>query len=84
MTYKKNQKIKCVHVLPLKGNDVAPPLHLNKVYTIFEIVLDKENNQHLDVGIESNFNFVRSFETKEYLPDGNKIHWCHPSRFELV
>lgn len=81
--YNAGEKLVCVNVEPLKGNDKAPPLTLGETYKVKTIVLDKEGNQHLDVGLKSTLNFVTSYETKEELPDGNKIHWCHPSRFQL-
>ena len=84
MKFKTGQKLKVIKIEPLKGNDVAPPLVLGEIKTIKGIVLDKKGNQHIDVGLESKFNFIRSFETKENLPNGDKIHWCHPSRFEKI
>lgn len=69
---------------PLKGNDNAPPLTIGEVLPCKKITLDSQGNQHIDVGIVSELNYVRSYETKEELPDGDKIHWCHPSRFELA
>jgi hypothetical protein len=76
--------VRCINTKPLPGNEVAPPLHLNEVYVIKNVVRDKKGNPHLDVGLESNYNYISSYETKEELPNGNSIHWCHPSRFELV
>jgi hypothetical protein len=83
MEYKIGQKVKCIKVGTLTGNDVAPPLKENELYVIKNIINDRKGNQHLDVGIESKYTFIRSWETKENLVDGDKIHWCHPSRFEL-
>lgn len=54
---------------------------MNKLH-IKEIILDAEGNQHLDVGLKSHLNYITSYETKEDLPRGKEIHWCHPSRFE--
>lgn len=76
--------VKVIKVGNLKGNDVAPNLKEGKDYVVQDIVVDSKGNQHLDVGLESNYNYIRSFETKEELPRGNKIHWCHPSRFKKV
>ncbi len=66
---------------PLPGNDYAPELELTKEYPVIEIILDSKGNQHLDVGLKSKLGYVRSYETEEKLPRGDKIHWCHPSRF---
>lgn len=65
-------------------NDHKPQLVEGKEYEVKEIIHDKEGNPHYDVGLESFLNYVRSIETGEELPRGNKIHWCHPSRFEEV
>jgi hypothetical protein len=73
--------VKAVNIDPLPENDVAPPLELDKNYEVKEIVLDRDGNQHLDVGLVSGYSYIRSYETKEDLPRGSKIHWCHPSRF---
>jgi hypothetical protein len=82
--YKKLETVKCINIEPLNGNEVAPPLELNKEYLIKDIVLDEKGNQHLDVGLISEYNYIRSIETEEELPNGKEIHWCHPSRFEPI
>ncbi len=76
------QTAKCVNVEPLPGNNVAPPLKEGEMYTILKIFVDHEGNQHLDVGLKSEYNYIDSYETEVNLPHGNKIHWCHPTRFE--
>ena len=81
--YEVGQEVEVVKVGPLKGNDVAPPLNMGEFYPIKDIVIDSQGNQHLDVGLESAYNWITSFETKQELPNGDKIHWCHPSRFKL-
>lgn len=78
------QAVRAVFTAPMTGNDVAPPLIQGREYLIKDIFHDSAGNQHLHVGLVSKFNFIRSFETKEHLPDGDKIHWCHPSRFEKI
>ncbi len=77
-----NDPIECINDKPLEGKSVCPPLKFGFNYTVKGIVLDSQGNQHLDVGLESKYNYIESFETKEDLPNGNKIHWCHPSRFK--
>lgn len=79
--YKIGQVLKAINNLPLEGNKVAPLLIVGETYVIEDIIEDKEDNQHLDVGILSEYEYIRSWETKEDLPNGDKIHWCHPSRF---
>jgi len=79
--YKIGDTVTCVNIEPLEGNEIAPPLELHKDYPIVGFTHDNQGNQHLDVGIVSEYNYIRSFETKEELPNDDKIHWCHPSRF---
>lgn len=81
--YTVNDKVVCINIDILPGNEVKPPLELNKEYSIREIILDKRGNQHLDIGLLSEYNYIRSFETKEELDRGALIHWCHPSRFKI-
>lgn len=78
------QKVRVVKTDKLKGKDIAPRLKMGSEEIILGICLDSKGNQHLDVGIVSKISYVTSFETGEELPDGDKIHWCHPSRFELI
>lgn len=73
-----------VNVKPLEGNTIAPPLKLEEAYKVKIIQLDKKGNQHLDVGLPSKVNFVRSKETGNELAGGDIIWWCHPSRFIKV
>lgn len=82
MPFQIGQIVTAVNIKPLPGNTIAPPLAQGLKYPIRDIVLDKDGNQHIDVGLYSEFNFITSYETKEELPNGDKTHWCHPSRFE--
>lgn len=74
-------EITCKDAKPLIGNHICPPLVLGNSYKIKGIVVDKENNQHLDIGLVSKFNFIRSYQTGEKLPNGDMIHWCSALRF---
>lgn len=80
---KVGDQITCVNIRPLEGNDVAPPLVDGKTYPLLQIIKDSAGNEHFDVGLESKYNYIRSYETKEELPTADKIHWCHPSRFVI-
>lgn len=75
------QPVQCINIEKLSGNEVAPPLIMKRVYEVKGIALDSKGNQHLDVGLLSTYNYITSHETGEDLPNGTKIHWCHPSRF---
>lgn len=84
------ETIKAIDVEPFTGKDkhnkIAPPLELGKEYPLQGVCLDKEGNQHLDVGLISKHNYITSRETGETLPNSSvgKTHWCHPSRFVRV
>lgn len=69
-----------VNTMPLPGNDVAPPLKEIK-YIASEVIECDCRQQHIDVGLLSEYNYIRCYTCKKELPNGNAIHWCHPSRF---
>ncbi len=77
-------KLKCENIDPMPGNDVSPPLELGKEYPLIQIVKDSKGNEHYDVGLVSRYKYITSHETKEELPLGDQIHWCHPSRFTKI
>lgn len=83
MKFEIGQIVTVINVQPLNGNTIAPPLKLNKEYSIISIIEDNAGNQHINVGLSSMYNYITSWETKEELIDGDTIHWCHPSRFVL-
>jgi hypothetical protein len=82
--YKEGDKVRVILTRPLGDNSCAPPLVMYQEHKVNKVIEDTKGNQHLDIGLVSKINYVTSFETKEELPDGDKIHWCHPSRFELI
>lgn len=82
--YSIGQEVRCINNAPLKGNEIAPSLIVGEKYTVKQIIFDSAGNQHLDVGIVSEVEYVRSYETKEQLRNGHLYHWCHPSRFESI
>ncbi len=83
-TYTAGDKVRVIKTSILPGNEIAPPLTMGEERTVIEVIRDRQGNQHLDVGIKSEVNWVTSYETSEKLPKGDQIHWCHPSRFEKV
>jgi hypothetical protein len=76
------KQLRCINADPLEGNVYGPALVKGNLYEVKEIIIDSKGHLHYDVGLKSVLNYVRSYETKEELPRGNEIHWCHPSRFE--
>lgn len=82
-TFKNGCNVRCINILPLGDNKIAPPLVDQRVYKVLNILEDTDHD-HIDVGLASKVEFVRCFETGNELWAGDRIHWCHPSRFELV
>lgn len=83
--YKIGDLVICDLIASFFSHGIAPLLELNKGYTVNNIHLDGQGNQHLDVGLKlGELNYVSSFETREVLPSPDDEHWCHPSRFHHV
>ena len=83
-TFAVGQKLKCINSGVLKDNENGPELVQGEIYPVNEIILDAAGNQHLDVGLVSKLAYVTSYDNGERLERGDKIHWCHPSRFRLL
>lgn len=81
--FKIGDSVTVINTAVLPGNEVGPKLKMGDKMEVKDIMVDSAGNQHLDVGLPSELTYVRSYETKEELRDGDKIHWCHPSRFKL-
>jgi len=79
MTIEINDKVTCNNAKLLDGNDVAPPLTEGTEYTVAEIHTCGCGKQHIGVGLELKYNWVKCYDCKEELP--LNTHWCHPSRF---
>lgn len=82
--FAEEQQVIVRYTEPLPGNQTAPMLFVGDTYKIKGVTIDSQGNQHLDIGLKSSNNYIRSYETKEVLRDGDIIHWVHPSRLELV
>ncbi|MFA9239465.1 MAG: hypothetical protein ACEQSQ_06190 [Candidatus Paceibacteria bacterium] len=82
--YEIDDVVKCIDDSPLIGNIVSPPIVIGEEYVVRNIVLDKNYNQHLDLGLKSHFTFIRSWETNEELPQGDEIHWVSPIRVKFI
>lgn len=74
----------CKNIAPFPNTKIAPPLKDGQSYRVEKIIKDSKGNQHLHVGLDSEYEYVTSQETGEQLLDGDKTHWCHPSRFDLL
>jgi hypothetical protein len=72
----------CINIEPLPENEVAPPLELNKEYSVIQTYICKCGEGHYDVGLKSKYNWIRCYKCKREIPKGDSIHWAHPSRFK--
>lgn len=79
---KVGDNVRVVNHLPLKGNENGPTF-TKKEYVVKQ-VMTHNGHDHIDVGIDSPFNTITCWETGEELPDGDKIQWCYPLRFEKI
>lgn len=79
---KENDQLTCVNTKALIGNDVGPPLKEEdyKAKQVYECACGQK---HIDVGLKSNYNYVRCYNCEAELPNCREIHWCHPTRFVL-
>ncbi|MBP6904571.1 MAG: hypothetical protein KBB91_00755 [Candidatus Pacebacteria bacterium] len=75
------ETVTCMYASRLPQNEIRPNLTSGKEYPLQKVIIDSKGNQHFDVGLKSHYAYIRSYETGEQLPDGDKIHWCHPFRF---
>lgn len=82
--FKIGEIVRPIFFEPLPGRRIAPKLIPNTEYPVKSIMYDSKENPHLNVGLISEVNFVTSYETGEELEESDKIHFCHPIRFELV
>ena len=82
--YEVDDEVEIINEEPLTGNTIAPPIKIGERYKIKNIVLDRLNNQHLDLGLVSKYIYITSWETREELPDGDTVHWVHPTRVKLI
>lgn len=82
--YKVGDKVEIVFDGYLKDRDVKPAVIMGEQHIIQGIVLDSKGNQHLNIGLKSHYNYIRSQETNEELPNGHILHYIHPSRVKKV
>lgn len=75
--------VQCVNAKPLEGNTIAPPLIEGESYPVVGVVVCECGQNHFNVGLISKVNYVTCYKCRKALPEGNAIHWAHPSRFVL-
>jgi hypothetical protein len=67
---------------PLEGNVIAPPIKIGQTHVLQVIHTCSCGQHHYDIGLPSEYNYIRCYKCKKELPSGDSVHWCHPSRFE--
>lgn len=67
---------------PLPNNEVAPPLIVGNEYKLVQEFVCICGQNHFDVGLKSRYSFISCYKCGKQLPNGDKIHWCHPTRFQ--
>lgn len=73
--------VKVINKEPMPGNKIAPELKIEQVVSLKQIYRCKCGEHHYDVGLISELEFVRCYKCKEVLPESDRVHWCHSSRF---
>ena len=79
----KGTKLKCNNNKPLEGNTVAPPLVIGEEYTALNVITCGCGKEHIDVGLKSEYNYISCYDCGEKFINRD-VHYCHPSRFDVV
>lgn len=53
--------MKCINNKPLQGNDIAPPLMLDRDYELKMKFLCDCGLEHWDVGLKSRYNYISCY-----------------------
>lgn len=80
--YLQNPKVVCVNDKPLEGNHIAPAVKVGDEHDIKSVFTCKCGQQHYDVGLPLNINYVECYKCRETLPP--TTHWCNSIRFEIA
>lgn len=75
-------KITCINIKPFPINEIGPKLELNKEYELLEIIKCGCKQEHYNVGLQLEVNYIECYKCRERLPDSN--HWCNSSRFKNI
>lgn len=71
----------CINDKPFPVNEIGPPVQLNKEYELQEVHKCSCGQEHYNVGLPLEINYVECYKCRERLPD--TTHWCHSSRFKI-
>lgn len=80
----KGEALRVINVAPFGERKIAPPLTLGSIVNLHKTYICGCGENHLDVGLISEYNFITCHKCYEELPDGENIHWAHASRFEFI
>lgn len=88
--FKIGDTVVCENAKPLSKTGYGPDLiagkqyEVKRIYTEYSEGMGGPEYQHLDVGLITDFEIIRSLDTGTPLPLKDNIGWCHPSRFKLA
>lgn len=81
--FKVGDSVICINEKPLSKTGFGPELTLGKTYPVKKIYTEPAGFDHLDIGLITDFEVIRSLDTGVELPKTGAA-WCHPSRFNLA
>lgn len=70
----------CINIKPFPVNEIGPNLVLDKEYPLQAKFKCACGEEHYDVGLSNDVNWVECYKCREKLP--SNIRWCHSSRFK--
>lgn len=82
MIQQQGEELVVKFVAPLSESGIAPPLNVGQKVSLRRSYICECGEIHLDVGLESKHNWISCHKCGEELPEGDKTHWAHISRFE--
>lgn len=68
----------------LPGCEIGPKLKNGEDHIAQQVYYCKCGQEHIDIGLLSNLNYVSCYKCEEHLPQGHSIHWCNSIRFEKI
>lgn len=71
----------CNNVKPFPVNEIGPSLELNKEYNLLKVIKCGCGEEHYNIGLPLEVNYIECYKCRERLPD--TTHWCNSSRFTI-
>ena len=79
-----DDRLKVINDDFLPGNDVKPPIKIGEEYICLGTYSCECGESHINIGLKSDYNYITCYKCQEELPQGDVVHWCHNSRFEVI